>query len=368
MQKKATYYSIAAFSLIVTIAFIFIRKEALAKFFEVETGFYLADASLPRVLHYGLFAVVVLYALAYLIPKLTKTAEFEMRPPSSFVVFSSAFTGFILFAFILRGVREYLKIAKDRNLLKNPKVFLIFIIILAIPAAMHFFSKITADGKQSDKRAILGLAPVFWCMSYIFVLYFDRSILINNPNKILTQLTFVAVALFLLFECRFPLGRPKSGAYLSSALIAQLLTGVNSMPNILYYFKNAEPLKISGESNSFNDFLSTFMTGSPLVQPVLFDFLTFGFFLYATARIFSLARMSNPLTGEINPAEAVEAETVAGETVAGENADELTTGEENVALSTGEVAPTENGDRASNAADPTENGDRADNAPEGSEH
>ena len=47
MQKKATYYSIAAFSLIVTIAFIFIRKEALAKFFEVETGFYLADASLP---------------------------------------------------------------------------------------------------------------------------------------------------------------------------------------------------------------------------------------------------------------------------------------------------------------------------------
>lgn len=288
-QKKVTYYSLASISLIVSIIFIFIRKGAIEKYFDAETGFYLADAALPKTLQYGLFAVAVLYVLAYFIPRLTKTSEFELKPPSSVIVFASAYTGFVFFAFILSGVKSYLKIMKDRNLLKNPDFFDIIIIILAIPAAMHFFSKITADGRRSDKRAILGLMPVLWCLAYVFILYFDRTILINNPHKILTQITFVAMALFLLFEARFPLGRPKSCAYLTFALIAQLLTGTLAVPNLLYFFKNAEPLKVSGESHALNNFLSTIMTGTPLVQSVLYDFIALGFFLYTTGRLFSLA-------------------------------------------------------------------------------
>lgn len=279
-KQKTIYYLFTAFSLALTVFFIIIRKNAIEKYYDADAGFYMSDVFLPKLLNYGLIISVVVLALSYFLPKFTKS-EPRLCPPSSFVVFASAFTGFVFFGYILRGIMPLFNNGNE------PKLLEILTILLALPVAFHFFAKITADGRRSDKRAILGLAPVIWCIAYVFVLYFDRTILINNPHKILTQMTFIAATLFFLYECRFPLGKPKSALYLVFAFITQLLSGVLSVPNIIYFFNNGKPVAAQDESRTFADFLGTFRTGSPLVQEIIYDFLTLGIFLYVTARLLS---------------------------------------------------------------------------------
>ncbi len=283
-KEKTLHRIVCAVPLLLTFAFIAIRIISIKKYYDSSVGFYQDGVLLPKLLNYGLIAAALLMSIAYFIPSVLNMQK-RRTPPTSFVVFASAFTGFIFFGYILAGL---LPLFNFRHSYPDPALIEIATIILALPASIHFFAKTTQDGKKGDLRAILGLAPVVWCLVYVFVLYFDRFVLINNPHKILTQMTFISAALFFLFEARFPLGQPKAGSYLVFASITQILSGTSSIPNILYFFTNGKTIsEYTSAQYAITDIMRTFTKGSPLVHGIIFDFIVFGIFLYTTARLLS---------------------------------------------------------------------------------
>ncbi len=109
---------------------------------------------------------------------------------------------------------------------------------LSLLAIGYFILNATVEDRASEPRSAFGLSAVLLLALYATYLYFDSSLPLNAPNKIVDQMAYLFSALFFLYEIRISLGREKWNLYIAFGFIAALLTGVSSLPSIVVYFAN----------------------------------------------------------------------------------------------------------------------------------
>ncbi len=109
-------------------------------------------------------------------------------------------------------------------------------VLLAIGSLIYFILTALLTERNSQTRATFGLFNVLFLALYASYLYFDTSLSMNAPNKIVDQMAFLFAALFFLYEVRISLGREVWNFYISFGFIAALLTAYSSIPSIIYYF------------------------------------------------------------------------------------------------------------------------------------
>ena len=119
------------------------------------------------------------------------------------------------------------------------------IAILSVVAVIYFMVNALIETRASVARASLGIATVILLALYSASLYFDTTLPINAPNKVVDQMAYLFFALFFLYEIRISLGRECWNLYLAFGFISATIGAYSSIPTIIYYFANKELVSAS---------------------------------------------------------------------------------------------------------------------------
>ena len=107
---------------------------------------------------------------------------------------------------------------------------------LALLAAVYFILNATVAERYSVARATFGVCTVLFLAIYASFLYFDTTMAINAPNKIVDQMAFIFASLFFLYEIRISLARECWHLYIAFGFIAATLGAYSSIPSIVMFF------------------------------------------------------------------------------------------------------------------------------------
>ena len=208
------------------------RAAVSMAYLEPGIEMYKHGTPLPAVLHAAIILCAIAVCSAGFCRLRENTAAENTAAVSQFTTFSSMFSGFLLLAYDLYLIYE----AASSNwnaigpLIGRPPpasvtmasaVFTLFLMILAIPAAIYFLK--AAQGTSSPSLPFFATTTVIWFVLFALHAYFDASIAFNSPTKVLRILTVLALAIYAIHETRRLLDIPMPRVYFPSAFLAVLL-------------------------------------------------------------------------------------------------------------------------------------------------
>ncbi len=218
------------FSFLFALALTVLRILSL-RHFDFESGYYGYGAILPQVLHYLLLAAV----LFFLVSGLYLRKKIHIREVRRGVLFysSNALLGAALAAFSLFYIPFFFT---DVLAVRTVRLLLLFSVCLALLGVFYCLHNCLTPTENADKRLLLGLSIPLMCVLQVLYEYFETTVQINNPNKLLDQFAFAFVALYLLAELRTLFGEPRYAAQCTLGMIAFVFTTTASVPSIVYTF------------------------------------------------------------------------------------------------------------------------------------
>lgn len=282
MKKRAKLFGIyLPIFIVLIIAAVTLRTVALFLNFNPQTSYFSGKALITTADIIVIVGTVFMFSYVFfhsgsmkLIPSFTTSATYV---PVGILSISSVFIieHLISMSTELKEYISYLKMLStpSAKATLSSQYILFFLIIAAIIFAAlsiaHFVLTAIDERQTNTKRAGFGICTVVFLAVYSTYLYFDTTLPLNAPNKIVDQMAYLFSALFFLYETRLSLGREKWKSYIAFGFIASLITAYSSIPSALYYFATD---RIT--SNSVYEIA-----------------LTFALFIFITARLF--------LTGEL---------------------------------------------------------------------
>lgn len=272
MKKNARIFVIyAVVFAVIAVVGVGLRCFALAKSYDIDIGYYQTGALLPDVFH-GLCitAVALAVVLALLLPK---KAEYAPLPGGSTVTaVGSAFAlsgcGAQTFYSLLLLSKKSEPSMGSVQTGQMGDALIIFSLIFGFLSVVYFALVMAGKAKNGDKHVIFGYGIILFVLMTLAKTYFDLQTTMNSPNKLLLQVTFMAIMVYMLYELRFSLGISQPRGYMGAAFAAFYLTAVNSLPGIIMFF--------AGSLNK-TDYL-------------VCDFMTLGFAIYIGTRIFDFSK------------------------------------------------------------------------------
>ena len=266
-KTKRTYLfyllSLPVIALVTTV----LRTVALLRDYDAAIG-YFTSPSLPTA------TVAILVAATAILALLTH----ELRELFVFSVdykdLPSLFSGLFLAATLL-----FFSVSFVASSVSEAAIAIILAVLGAISAviATASFAIHAFDGRAvGPARAMTTLPLAFLGILVALYFYFENSMRINEPNKVLIQCAWIAVAFFFLGETRIALARAKWALHTCITALTFLFTATAALPNLIYH-------AVRGES---------------LLGNTVHDFVLLAICLYALARLFaafaSALRQSTP--------------------------------------------------------------------------
>lgn len=117
-----------------------------------------------------------------------------------------------------------------------PSILRLIAMLLAFPAAFYF--AVTAWGRQPRRRvlAFLCMLVIIWASVYLMACYFEMNTSINSPERVLRQMSLVALLLHTLYETRYLLEYPIPRLYFGTGCVAVILPLCASLPDVIVTF------------------------------------------------------------------------------------------------------------------------------------
>ena len=118
-------------------------------------------------------------------------------------------------------------------------------VLLALASIGYFILGSLVMGRRNVIRSAFGITVALFLAIYAAYIYFDTSLPINAPIKILDEIAYVFAAVFFLYETRISLGRDMWGAYLAFGMATAILCAASSLPALILYFVRGAVISIS---------------------------------------------------------------------------------------------------------------------------
>ncbi|MBO7761406.1 MAG: hypothetical protein J6T24_01270 [Clostridia bacterium] len=184
------------------------------------------------------------------------TADYRDLP----TLFSGIFTAIVMLFF---GVTLLLS-----SFSEGVAVLIIAILctLASLGGAAHFVLHAFHAGATGTAKAMTALPSAALAILYALYLYFEGTMMLNNPAKVLAQCAWVLAVFFFLGEARIALGRAKWALHSYVTVMTAILMATLSLPNLIYHA----------------------VRGTPLLGNTAQDFLALALFLYTLARLFAL--------------------------------------------------------------------------------
>lgn len=226
MKKKTLLgYAVAVFSLSVIMG--------VARCLNVnrllnENLAYPSSAVTPLIYRIVMYALVAFFfIIPFVLHKQDKSfAEYNYNKLGAFDYIADIFCAVLL---VMSSIPSF-KIIMNTN--EKRDVFAILTAILSVLSAVYFIMLAINGNKPKIYMAVFSFFPIVRCVISAIKLYFDQTVAIGNPNKILTEIAFLGATLFLLGESRFHLKISKGYYILASAGISLLLLVSAILPNL----------------------------------------------------------------------------------------------------------------------------------------
>jgi hypothetical protein len=161
---------------------------------------------------------------------------------------------------------------KSQTLFENALIgtVLILCLIFAICAFFFFVLNVLREKRRSGIRAYLAIGAVLFFAFYTAFLYFDTTLPLNAPNKLIDECAYLFAAVFFLYETRLSLGREKWNGYVTFGFLSSLLCAYSSIPSLIYYIVNGESVSNSEYESIFTFAIFIYVA----VRTLLTEFLT----------------------------------------------------------------------------------------------
>ncbi len=239
--------------LLISAASVVLRSIAIAQYYTTDNG-YFSNKVLINIANIMTLSAIAIFIISAFCGKKKENLRFKFQSPASIVV-----SGLLSVAIAFLGIFLLLR-ANDGGLFsqateKSPELISVFELIIAILSmlgVLYLVLCISNRERHSQKRAMLGLCTAVFFAAYATYLYFDSTLPINAPNKLIDQMAYLFTAIFFLFETRISLGRELWRPYVASGFIAATLCIYASLPSMIVYFAKGYLV-----SNSIFDFALT---------------------------------------------------------------------------------------------------------------
>ncbi|MBR2479277.1 MAG: hypothetical protein IKB47_02605 [Clostridia bacterium] len=159
-------------------------------------------------------------------------------PLSAPIVFPSAFLALVFFCggMILLGALLGLSIVCDTftGVATADPALLGVGALFSFGSVVYFILNcFPKDGKLSERHALFGFSVPIAAAIYLSISYFDLSVSINAPIKLMTQLALIFSMLWMLYELRVPLKKPMPRLYFAFGILALFFSGTASLPYLI---------------------------------------------------------------------------------------------------------------------------------------
>ena len=121
---------------------------------------------------------------------------------------------------------------------KKPGALTLAGAIACVIAAYHYVT--VASGGQAKQTSCLltgYVVPIAFTLM-IADMYFEMTITLNNPDKVMFICSFMLFMVFYLFELRFMIERPLPSFYIASGILAVTVGAAASVPYLISVFCN----------------------------------------------------------------------------------------------------------------------------------
>lgn len=231
-RKKVILIFMAAALLLSAIAAV-VQTVILTGYFDLDSHVYVTGSSAP-VLFNILLAVCSL--LFFLLLFLYREPERKLFPQNNlFFTLSSVLAGvailaagIVFFSFSMKRGALYGG-SSDRTIYG----FRMAAAILSLPSAAYFFLAAFRNKPFRRNTVLLAFAPILWTLVFLVSVYYDHSVRLGSPIRIMDQMALLAVAFFFLFEARFHMKRPNPGAYFAFSFLSAMLCAVSAIPHVI---------------------------------------------------------------------------------------------------------------------------------------
>lgn len=123
--------------------------------------------------------------------------------------------------------------------------------ILAAGAAASFVCSafFAKSGPVKPWISLLSFVPVFYCASRVLLLYFDQTVAVNSPVKLICQLTYLAPMLVLTAETGISLGKGEIfPRYIFTLCCGTCIAGIGAVSALLVMVTGASCAAVSNLS------------------------------------------------------------------------------------------------------------------------
>ncbi len=221
-----------AVSVICALCFAAVRCILSAFFLDARYGVYYHGSVLPNLFHIILAVACAAIAVAAFIKAMPRTGDYTF-PHTDFTAFAAFASALLLMFDLLTSLYGVF----FKNI--EPSKFDIVEMCFCVPAIIYFFALTLKKQKYALPTAITSFFPTAWCAVCLIRIYFDNSILMTSPNKIIGQVALLAAMVYFLGESRIQLGIISHRLYLITASVAPILLLTSAIPNLLFSHKLA---------------------------------------------------------------------------------------------------------------------------------
>ncbi len=111
--------------------------------------------------------------------------------------------------------------------------FTVALVLFSLPAGLYF---ILGTQKEDKIAVVLSFFPTGWYAVCLMRLYFDTNAAINDPIRVLLQISFVFIMLALLFELRMRVKGSGGLAFALTSSLSAILGCASAISVFLLYF------------------------------------------------------------------------------------------------------------------------------------
>ncbi len=228
-----------------------LRTVALFTVFDTEIG-YFNESFLTSVVNCLIVIVFAFIVCGFVF--ISKEADLPKKTDNSAnsIFFSAVFAGFILLAdfaykviaLMTEGKLSYYKMifssgfrSENAYMLRVTAVIEIMGILASLLSALCFFVR-SSKSPKAKLSAWLGFFPIIRALVGVANIYFDMTVQMNHPSKLMLQFALIAVMFYFLCEEReyVSADHSRSRRYFISGCLAYFLAFVGGVSELIGYF------------------------------------------------------------------------------------------------------------------------------------
>ena len=211
-----------------------LRTAAALTEFNPRTGYFEGKALITAAGIVTAASAILLFTYVFVAPKGRKLIA-SFSSPAMYIPSGIVCVSLVFFAVDCRTAANMLS-ALSYSGTRASELLLSALALLALLSIIYFVLNTMITERASIKRAGFGIFAVILMTLYAAFLYFDTALPLNAPNKVVDQMAYLFIAVFLLYEIRISLGRECWNLYTGFGFIAALLSAYSSVPSVIAYF------------------------------------------------------------------------------------------------------------------------------------